>query len=166
MQHYIWNHNPQCFAILFPGKQNLNLDIWSRVFGRKLGVGENVVKKLRLSWTRALPSGILNQRKVRELNVQRREERQKDDMQGPLGRLDSHENEITILLLILQLLSLSNDCSKSRNMFEETFTGFLNLCYVSYGWVGHSCMKLSWSIGNAMLHCYNHLIQTWNGDKV
>ena len=153
------------FCNLFPGKQNLNLVIWSRVFGRKLGVGENVVKKLRLSWTRAGEVGFST--KGRFVNSTfNGEERQKDDMQGPLGRLDSHENEITILLLILQLLSLSNDCSKSRNMFEETFTGFLNLCYVSYGWVGHSCMKLSWSIGNAMLHCYNHLIQTWNGDKV
>ena len=56
-QHDICNHNPQCFANHWlesiPGKQDLNLDIWRRVFGRKLGWGENVVKKLRLSWTRA-----------------------------------------------------------------------------------------------------------------
>ena len=160
-QHYICTASCNPLVGIISWKTGFELGHLEASIWQKIRVGWECGKKAAPFVNSCRWSGSLDQTKVRELNVQRGEERQKDDMQGPLGQLDSHENEITILLFILQLLSLSKNCSKSRKLFEETFTGFLK-SFVDYGWP-----TVVWSsLDRLAMVCYNHLIQTWNGDKV
>ena len=143
---------------LFPGKRDLNLDIWSPVFGRKLGWWECGKK--------AAP--FVNSRKWdftkrRFVNSAFKGEQQKGDMQGPLGQLDSQQNEIILPFACCSWKSFTKLQNISRRIYWSCwkFSGDLKL-YVGYGWP-HSCMKLSRLIGSAMLQPFNSDMKWWQG---
>ena len=116
-----------------------------------------MVKKLRLSWTRA--SGTLPN--WRFVNSALSWERQKGDMQGPLGQLDSHQNEIIVLrFILLQLKTFHKNRRKSRKVWRSIY--WTSNCTLVMGGP-QSCMKLSRLIGSGMLQPFNSDMKWWQG---
>ena len=52
---------------------------------------------------------------------------QKGDMQGPLGQLDSHENEITTALAVLQHLVENCVARPNKKLFDNIIVGRVRL---------------------------------------
>ena len=88
--------------------RRLNLIIWSQEFGGKSGLLERAEKRAAPFVNPCKWNGGGDRTKVRELAEQRggKGGRQKGDMQGPLGQLDSYKNEITTALFVLQVGTL------------------------------------------------------------